>query len=82
MVYTPSDSSVDSTNKVQNFALPETLSNTAVTFPPSIPFNNPLVTGRELEYIRQVLASKRMAGDGSFTKQCQAWLTQQIGCQQ
>jgi dTDP-4-amino-4,6-dideoxygalactose transaminase len=39
------------------------------------------MTGRELEYIRQALASKHTAGDGAFTKQCQAWLTQQIGAQ-
>ena len=34
-----------------------------------------------MDYIRQALTSKHMAGDGSFTKRCQAWLTQQIGAQ-
>ncbi len=61
--------------------MPDTAVPPHPTFLSSVPFNNPLITGRELEYIRQALASKRMAGDGTFTKQCQAWLNKQIGCQ-
>ncbi len=80
MVYTPSDSSTNIAHKSQNFAFPETSSTSVSIFTSSIPFNNPLNTGKELEYIRQVITSKRTAGDGVFTKQCQAWLTQQIGC--
>lgn len=79
MVYTPSDSSTNLIIK-SHFAFPETSSTAISNFPSSIPFNNPLTTGKELEYIRQVISSKRTAGDGVFTKQCQAWLSQQIGC--
>lgn len=60
--------------------MPETVPAAPNTSPSSIPFNNPLTTGRELDYIRQAIDSKRTAGDGLFTKQCQAWLTRQIGC--
>lgn len=80
MVYLPSDSSIDSASKTQSFVMPDALSASPSALPSSIPFNNPLITGRELEYIRQAIATKRTAGDGTFTKQCQAWLTQQIGC--
>lgn len=80
MVYLPSDPTVDSTTKAQSFVMPETVPAAPNTSPSSIPFNNPLTTGRELDYIRQAIDSKRTAGDGLFTKQCQAWLTRQIGC--
>ncbi len=76
MVYTPSDSRLDSQSKLQS-ALPRSAATSPAQL--SIPFNNPLITGRELEYIRQALTSKRTAGDGFFTQQCQALLTQQIG---
>ncbi|WNZ21447.1 dTDP-4-amino-4,6-dideoxygalactose transaminase [Leptolyngbya sp. NK1-12] len=59
--------------------MPDTAS-TPSALPSSVPFNNPLITGKELEYIRQAIVSKRTSGDGTFTKQCQAWLTQQLGC--
>jgi dTDP-4-amino-4,6-dideoxygalactose transaminase len=39
-----------------------------------IPFNKPLITGRELSYIAQAVESGQLAGDGSFTKRCHAWL--------
>jgi dTDP-4-amino-4,6-dideoxygalactose transaminase len=78
MVYIPSDSLTDSSNSPQ-LAVPKSAPISELQL--DIPFNNPLVTGRELDYIRQALTSKRIAGDGSFTKQCQAWLTQQIGAQ-
>lgn len=78
MVYIPSDSLTDSSNRPQ-LAVPKSAPISELQL--DIPFNNPLVTGRELDYIRQALTSKRIAGDGSFTKQCQAWLTQQIGAQ-
>ncbi len=76
MVYTPSDSRLDRQSKLQS-ALPRSAATSPAQL--SIPFNNPLITGRELEYIRQALTSKRTAGDGFFTQQCQALLTQQIG---
>lgn len=39
-----------------------------------IPFNKPYMTGKELWYIAQAHANGHMAGDGSFTRKCQAWL--------
>jgi len=47
---------------------------------PWIPFNKPFLTGRELDYIRQAHAAHHLSGDGAFTKRCNAWLEQRIGC--
>ena len=47
----------------------------------NIPFNKPYMTGKELWYISKAHASGHLAGDGSFTKKCSAWLEQRIGCQ-
>lgn len=44
-----------------------------------IPFNKPHLGGKELWNIAQTHAKGQMAGDGSFTKQCQAWLEQRTG---
>jgi dTDP-4-amino-4,6-dideoxygalactose transaminase len=43
----------------------------------TIPFNWPAVVGRELEYLAQAAASGHLAGDGPFTKKCEAFLQQQ-----
>jgi dTDP-4-amino-4,6-dideoxygalactose transaminase len=48
--------------------------------PLHIPFNKPHLGGKELWYIAQAHAKGQLAGDGSFTKQCQHWLEQRIGC--
>lgn len=45
-----------------------------------IPFNKPYMTGKELLYISQVYAKGRLAGDGDFTKKCNAWLEKRIAC--
>ena len=45
-----------------------------------IPFNKPYLCGKELGYIAQAHAKGQLAGDGSFTKQCQGWLEQRTGC--
>lgn len=45
-----------------------------------IPFNRPLVTGREIKYIRQALENQKLAGDGQFTKKCNTWLEDNFGC--
>jgi len=45
-----------------------------------IPFNKLYITGKELSNIAQVLAMGQIAGDGSFTKQCNQWLEQRTGC--
>jgi dTDP-4-amino-4,6-dideoxygalactose transaminase len=46
---------------------------------PPVRFTQPHVTGRELEYIRQAVEAGRLAGDGPFTKRCEAWLEEQAG---
>jgi dTDP-4-amino-4,6-dideoxygalactose transaminase len=45
-----------------------------------IPYNKPYMTGKELWYISQAHANGRLAGDGDFTRKCQAWLENHIGC--
>src|SRR5438034_11709212 len=45
-----------------------------------IPFNKPFMTGKELWYIAQAHANGHLAGDGEFTKKCNAWLEQRVGC--
>ncbi|WP_318422567.1 dTDP-4-amino-4,6-dideoxygalactose transaminase [Photobacterium leiognathi] len=45
-----------------------------------IPFNKPPVTGNEIEYIQQVLASEKMCGDGFFGKKCQSWFENEFSC--
>jgi len=47
----------------------------------NVPFNKPYMTGKELWYISQAHASGHLAGDGTFTKKCNAWLEQNIGSQ-
>lgn len=48
---------------------------------PGIPFNKPYMTGKELWYVSQAHANGHLAGDGIFTKKCNAWLERRIGCQ-
>jgi len=45
----------------------------------NIPFNKPYMTGKELWYIAQAHANGHLAGDGSFTKRCNAWLEARTG---
>ena len=45
----------------------------------AIPFNKPYITGKELGYIAEAHANGHLAGDGHFTKQCQAWLECKTG---
>lgn len=44
-----------------------------------IPFNKPFMTGKELTFIAEAHRNERLAGDGPFTSQCQAWLENRIG---
>ena len=47
----------------------------------TIPFNKPFIVGKELFYIAQaVIENQHTAGDGPFTKKCQAWLEEHLGC--
>lgn len=45
-----------------------------------IPFNKPYMTGHELGYIEQAHSMGHLSGDGEFTKRCNAWLENRIGC--
>ena len=45
-----------------------------------IPFNKPYMTGKELLYISQAHANGHLAGDGEFTRRCNAWLENRVGC--
>lgn len=44
-----------------------------------INFNVPPRVGEELEFIRQAIDSKKICGDGPFTKKCDAWLETRFG---
>src|SRR6266498_1226533 len=46
---------------------------------PRIPFTRVHLTGRELEYIREVMESNHFAGDGPFTRKCEQWLEHATG---
>ena len=39
-----------------------------------IPFNIPLITGKELKYIKCLLKERKFCGDGAFTDKCNKWL--------
>ena len=47
---------------------------------PRIPFTRIHLTGRELDYMREVVESRQLAGDGAFTRRCERWLERTIGC--
>ncbi|SEH30301.1 dTDP-4-amino-4,6-dideoxygalactose transaminase [Magnetospirillum fulvum] len=46
-----------------------------------VPFNRPFLTSHEEAYLQEVLASRRLCGDGPFTRRCQDWLTAALGCE-
>ena len=47
----------------------------------NVPFNKPFIVGKELYYIAQaVIENRQIAGDGPFTKKCQTWLENHLGC--
>ncbi len=46
-----------------------------------IPYNRPFIVGKELEYIsKAVMDHRHISGNGPFTRKCQAWLEQNLGC--
>jgi len=45
----------------------------------TIPFNKPYITGQEQRYIAEVTASRRLSGEGTFTRKCTAFFEQQYG---
>jgi len=44
-----------------------------------IPFNRPVIVGREFEYIREAIQQLHISGNGSFTKRCCALLEELTG---
>lgn len=46
-----------------------------------VPFSRLHTTNREVEYMCQAISSGHISGDGPFTKKCQNWLQEEIGCQ-
>ena len=45
----------------------------------NIPFNKPYLTGKENHYIYQAVASGKISGDGTFTKQCHEFFEKKFG---
>ena len=45
-----------------------------------IPFNRAWSTPREIDYLRESLATGETAGDSIFTRRCRDWLEQHYGC--
>src|SRR5271157_459279 len=46
---------------------------------PSIPFNRPVIAGKELDYIAQAVTFGNIAGDGIFTHRCAQLLEERFG---
>lgn len=46
-----------------------------------INFNVPPYVGKEKEYISKAIDSKKICGDGEFTKKCNKWLEERFGAQ-
>ncbi len=44
-----------------------------------IPFNIPFITGRERKYLNAVIKSRKLSGDGGYTKKCQNWMESAMG---
>ncbi len=45
-----------------------------------INFNVPPYIGKEPEYIADAIGSKKICGDGKYTKKCNSWLENKTGC--
>ena len=43
-----------------------------------IPFNVPPYVGTEEKYIREAIASRKICGDGAFTKRCSTWMEERF----
>ena len=42
----------------------------------AIPFNLPYLTGQEIDFVKEVFESRKLSGDGAFTKKCQQYFEQ------
>jgi dTDP-4-amino-4,6-dideoxygalactose transaminase len=79
MVYLSPDN-VTASNKAFGVGSPASPVHPADELVLNVPFNRPLITNRELQCVSEAIANGQLSGDGEFTKRCQAWLQQQIGC--
>ena len=43
-----------------------------------VDFNNPVLVGKELDYMAQAVENKHLSGDGAFTKKCHALLEEAL----
>lgn len=46
-----------------------------------INFNEPVCTGKELEYLQKAIVNKKISGDGNFTRFCSEWFEKKTGCE-
>ncbi len=46
-----------------------------------IPFNKPVLTGNEKKYVLIAMDSSSLAGDGVYSKKCQAWFEGELNCE-
>lgn len=46
-----------------------------------IPFNIPPFAGKEFEYMKKAVDSKKICGDGEFTKKCNEWIEKRFDTQ-
>ena len=44
-----------------------------------IVFNKPIYTGKEIDYVKQAIESRKMCGDGQFTQKCNEWIEKNTG---
>lgn len=44
-------------------------------------FNKPPYTGNEDKYVLAAMRGEKISGDGAYSKLCQAWFEQRLGCQ-
>jgi len=45
-----------------------------------IPFNKPPCTGNEQKYVLASMRSDKISGDGQYSRMCQKWFEQRLGC--
>ena len=45
-----------------------------------VPFNRPRAMGLEFDYIREAIEGGHLASSGPFSRRCEAWLEQTVGC--
>jgi len=45
-----------------------------------IPFNRPAYTGNEDQYVLAAMRSDKISGDGEYSRKCQHWFEQLLGC--